>query len=210
MASPSNKATLIFIYNKKTRFIMNKNSKKRNWAFVVYPESAPENWIDILQETGLQCVISPLHDQDLNPDNTPKKPHYHVIACYSGPTTYNVVKKLADSLNAPIPQHLESVKGYFRYLTHKDNPEKAQYSPFDIKNLNGFNILDFAELTRYEITEIKKELIKLINENQIFEYCNLLDFLIFNGLISQFEVASNNTIFLNSYLSSKRYTQSKT
>ena len=43
-------------------------------------------------KTGLQCAISPLHDKDMNPDNTPKKPHYHVILTYSGPTSYNVVK----------------------------------------------------------------------------------------------------------------------
>lgn len=184
---------------------MTKNIKKRNWAFVVYPESAPANWIDILQKTGLQCAISPLHDKDLNPDNTHKKPHYHVIACYSGPTSYNVVKTLTDNLNAPIPQALEQIKGYYRYLTHKDNPEKAQYSESNIKTINGFNILDFAELTRNEIGSIKKELIKLINKNQFIEYADLLDFLIFHELTTQFEVASNNTMFLNSYISSKRH-----
>ncbi|WP_222862631.1 Rep family protein, partial [Campylobacter concisus] len=29
----------------------NKNVKKRNWAFVAYPESMPANWLEILQET---------------------------------------------------------------------------------------------------------------------------------------------------------------
>lgn len=188
---------------------MTKNIKKRNWAFVVYPESAPTNWVDVLQKTGLQCVISPLHNQDKNPDNMLKKAHYHVIVCYSGPTSFNVVKSLTDSLNAPIPQHLEQVKGYYRYLTHKDNPEKAQYLESDIKTINGFNILDFAELTRNEVSQIKKELIVLINKNQIVEYCDLLDFLIANESMSQFEVASNNTIFFNSYISSKRHTREK-
>jgi len=188
---------------------MTKNIKKRNWAFVVYPESAPTNWVDVLQKTGLQCVISPLHNQDKNPDNTLKKAHYHVIVCYSGPTSFNVVKSLTDSLNAPIPQHLEQVKGYYRYLTHKDNPEKAQYLESDIKTINGFNILDFAELTRNEVSQIKKELIVLINKNQIVEYCDLLDFLIANESMSQFEVASNHTIFFNSYISSKRHSIDK-
>ena len=77
---------------------MAKNVKKRNWAFVLYPESAPENWREELQKTGLQCAISPLHDRDMNPDSTPKKAHYHVILTYSGPTSYNVVKALTDAL----------------------------------------------------------------------------------------------------------------
>ena len=41
--------------------------KKRYWAFVLYPESAPENWKEILQQTGLSCCVSPLHDKDINP-----------------------------------------------------------------------------------------------------------------------------------------------
>ena len=90
------------------------NVKKRNWAFLVYPESAPVDWQEILQKTGLQCAISPLHDMDLDPTGEPKKAHYHVIACYSGPTSYNVVKSLTDALQCPIPQPLEQVRGYYR------------------------------------------------------------------------------------------------
>ena len=107
---------------------MAKNVKKRYWAFVLYPESAPEEWRQILTETGLECAISPLHDKDINPDGTPKKAHYHVILCYAGPTTYNCVKTLTESLNQPVPQPIEQVKGYYRYFSHKDNPEKYQYS----------------------------------------------------------------------------------
>ena len=101
--------------------------KARYWWFVVYPESAPNDWIEKIQMTGLPFCISPLHDKDKNPDNTPKKAHYHVIVCYNGPTTYSNVKKtLTDILNAPHPQYLNAVKGAYRYLTHQDNPEKYQ------------------------------------------------------------------------------------
>ena len=156
---------------------MAKNIKKRNWAFVLYPESAPADWREQLQKTGLQCAISPLHDKDMNPDNTPKKSHYHVILTYSGPTSYNVVKALTDGFNQPIPQALEQVRGYYRYLTHKDNPEKAQYDEREIKTINGFNIADFSELTRSEITQIKKTLQALIRQYDIVEYAQLMDFL---------------------------------
>ena len=82
------------------------NVKKNKWAFVLYPESAPENWLEELQFTGLQIAISPLHDKDINPDGEIKKAHYHVILIYDGPTTYNNVKQLTDRLNQPIPQPL--------------------------------------------------------------------------------------------------------
>lgn len=43
-------------------------------------------------------------------------------------------------------------------LGYYDNPEKAQYDEREIKTINGFNIADFSELTRSEITQIKKTL----------------------------------------------------
>lgn len=81
--------------------------KKRYWAFVLYPESAPEDWKEILQMTGLSCCVSPLHDKDINPTGEPKKAHYHVILCYSGPTTLKCVKAITDQLNQPRPIALE-------------------------------------------------------------------------------------------------------
>ena len=181
-----------------------KNVKKRNWAFVLYPESAPVDWEEQLRQTGLQCAISPLHDKDLNPDGEPKKAHYHVILCYSGPTSYNVVKGLTDRLNQPIPQALEQVRGYYRYLTHEDNPEKAQYSKLDIKTINGFDIGDFVELTRSEVLKIKREIQQLIRDNSIFEYADLMDILMDGGepFASHYEVASNNTLYFKSYITS--------
>ena len=181
-----------------------KNVKKRNWAFVLYPESAPENWRELLQQTGLQCVISPLHDKDLDPDGNPKKAHHHIILVYSGPTSFNVVKQLTESLNQPIPQALEQVRGYYRYLTHKDNPEKAQYSEDDIETINGFNIADFVELTKTEVNAYKRKLQKLIINLDIVEYCDFMDFLLDNEMWTEYDIGSNNTYFFEKYISSRR------
>ncbi len=182
-----------------------KTTKKRNWAFILYPESAPENWREVLQQSGLQCAISPLHDMDVNATGESKKAHYHVIACYSGPTSYNVVKALCDSLNSPIPQALEQVRGYYRYLTHKDNPEKAQYSDMDITTINGFSISDFVELTKSEITKIKREIQSFIRNNDLIEYSDLMDLLQdMSENLDWYDVASNNTYFFEKYISSRR------
>lgn len=203
---------------------MAKNSKKRNWAFFIYPSkeyldkvgtdydgadgygTAPENWIEELQKTGLQCAISPLHDKDKLEDGSGrvKKPHWHVIACYSGPTSFNVVKELTDRFNAPIPQALEQIRGYYRYLTHKDNPEKYQYNELDIRTINGFNIADFTELTRSEVTQIKKRLQSLIRELDIYEYADLMDLLQDEERNEDYDVASNNTYFFKQYIDSRR------
>ena len=182
-----------------------KTIKKRNWVFILYPESAPDNWREVLQQSGLQCVISPLHDKDKDATGEDKKPHWHIIACYSGPTSYNVVNALCDSLNAPIPQALEQVRGYYRYLTHKDNPEKAQYNDLDITTINGFNITDFVELTKSEIISIKRAVQTFIREVNLLEYSDLMDLLQdMEEHYEWYDVASNNTYFFEKYISSRR------
>ena len=130
-----------------------------------------------------------------------------MIACYSGPTSYNVVKGLTEQLHAPGPQALEQVRGYYRYLTHKDNPEKAQYSENDIQTLNGFYIGDFVELTKSEVLNIKRDSLTLIREADILEYSDFLNLLQDSDMVQQFDVASSNTLFFDRYISSRRNKQ---
>ena len=183
-----------------------KNVKKRNWAFVLYPESAPADWREQLQKTGLPCAISPLHDRDVNADGEPKKPHYHVMIFYQGPTSYNVVKRLTDGLNQPIPQVVEQVRGYYRYLTHMDNPEKAQYPASGIRTLNGFDIGDFVDMTKSEVTKVLRALMDYIRENDLMEYADLMDMTMCEGVPPEwFDVASSHTLFFTGYLKSRRF-----
>lgn len=182
--------------------------KKRYWAFVLYPESAPENWKELLQQTGLSIAISPLHDKDLDPTGLPKKPHYHIILCYDGPTTFNNVKaNITEPLGQPIPIGLEQVRGYFRYLTHKDNPEKYQYNEKDIETINDFDIDNYNDLSKSQINVILIETQKLINCYNITEYCDLLDLLLSLEKYSYLDVAMNHTILFNTYITSRRNKQ---
>lgn len=181
------------------------NTKKRNWATVCYPESVPENWLEILKQSGVQAAVSPLHDRDLEADEkTPKKPHWHVLMVYPGPKSLASMKAFCATFGGVQPVALEAVRGYYRYLTHKDNPEKAQYSEEGITLLNGFSILDWVELTRSEVLKVKKDLVALIRQRDIVEYSALLNYLEDTGLETEFEVACNNTIFLNTYITSRR------
>ena len=185
-----------------------KNVKKRCWAFVLYPESAPKDWREQLAKSGIQCAVSPLHDRDTNPTGEPKKPHHHVILVYGNPTTYSNVKAFTNGrLGQTIPQPLEQVRGYYRYLTHADNPEKAQYSAGDIQLLNGFDIRDYVEMTKSEVMRYKRELLAFVRDNDILEYSDLLDILMDGGEATAdlLEVASNHTLMLTKYIASRRY-----
>ena len=172
--------------------------KGRHFAFVVYPESAPEDWVDRLQETGLSFVVSPLHDQDINPDNTPKKPHYHVIVSWGNTTTFKSAKGLCDMLNCPIPQLLKSCNGMYRYLTHKDNPEKHQYTE-QPKTYNGWvRPLDGADVTR-----LKEEIYDIVFKDDCRDYSVLVSCCKRYGS-EYFNVVSNHTFFFKAVCDSYR------
>ena len=177
--------------------------KKRNWGGVVYPESAPEDWIDILKLKGISFAVSPLHDKDVNPTGENKKAHWHIILSFPGPTTDKTVKQIMDEIGQPLPIALESVRGYFRYFTHKDNPEKYQYDSTQIQLFNGFDVTDI--LNNFEVFQFLKEIQVMVIEHDIVEYSDLLDYLMQQGYMELWNVACSHTLFLNTYITSKRH-----
>ncbi len=177
--------------------------KKRNWGAVVYPESAPDDWKEILKLKGVTFAVSPLHDSDINPTGEKKKEHYHIIMCFSGPTSANVVNEIMNELNQPIAIPLESVRGYYRYFTHKDNPEKFQYDERNIELYNGFDVSDV--LNAFEVFQCLKQVQMLVLEHEFLEYSDLMDFLVSNDFMELWNVACSHTLFLNSYITSKRH-----
>lgn len=122
---------------------MTDKQKSRGWLCVVYPESAPEDWINRLATAGAQVLISPLHDQDLNADGEPKKAHYHVILLWEGPTTASNAQRMVDMISGVGCFPMATLRGAARYLCHMDNPEKHQYDAQDVRQLGG---LDYNEI----------------------------------------------------------------
>lgn len=180
--------------------------KSRYWAGVIYADSAPEDWIDQLEQTGLPCAISPYHNLDINPTGEPKKPHWHIILCWDGPTTYKCARRIVcDMLHAPSPMKIEHVGGYYRYLTHEDNPEKEQYDKNQIRLLNGFCIEDYTTESEREIDAVNDYVLTWIQLRKIYEYADLIDTLREAGETQALRFSRRNTIYLKAYLDSKRY-----
>lgn len=111
--------------------------RTRNYATVVYPESAKENWQSILAEQFIPAFISPLHDNDVNPTGEPKKPHYHVIIMFDSVKTVEQAREVFDLIGGVGVEVVKSIRGYARYLCHLDNPEKAQYDTAKVRSLCG-------------------------------------------------------------------------
>ncbi len=147
--------------------------RTRNFGTVVYPESAPDGWLEWLGEQCIPCFISPLHDSDINPDGEQKKPHYHVLLMYDGVKTQEQVQPVFDSIGGVGFEIVQSTRGYARYLCHLDNPEKHQYNPDEVRTFGG---VDYMEVIGLPVDELKAigEMMAFVDENMITSFAQLL------------------------------------
>lgn len=148
----------------------------RIWSFIVYPESAPERWEDILSEYRVPWCCSPLHQFDHNPDGEVKKAHWHCIISFDGVQSYDQVADMIKPLNGTIPIPCKSVRGSVRYMAHMDNPEKFQYSQKDIRSFNGFDHEQYLALSVTDQKFAISEMIDWLNQQDCFEPSVLMDF----------------------------------
>lgn len=177
-------------------------TKSRYWVSLIYPESAIPDWIDILTMSGLPIAISPLHDSDVFPDGTFKKPHYHILFCWDGPTTESVAAEVCNSIGAIHPKRCLSVKGSYEYWTHLNNPEKFQYRDEDRINLNGFDVNNYAVLSNIEELELIKYIKSIIRNNNITNLWTLSETLE-NEDLQAFQYLNCHTILFKSLVESK-------
>lgn len=157
--------------------------RTRNWTVVLYPEDLPLNWREILDEKRFKWIESPLHDQDLNADGTPKKPHHHAIFMFSSVKTYDQLKGLlkmifgesetGSIIGVANPQKVADRGALVRYFAHLDHPDKAQYSINDIVGHNGADPTDVMKYSRTEKQNLIIEMEEFIEEHNITELCDL-------------------------------------
>lgn len=134
------------------------------YATIVYPESAPTDWLDKLEEEHIQALVSPIHDKDIEKDGKEKKPHYHVILMFESLKSMKQVKEITDKFGGVGTLPLHSLGGYSRYLCHLDNSEKAQYNPEDVKEISGAN---YKECCRCNDSQEKEDEANLIELTQL-------------------------------------------
>lgn len=151
------------------------SGRTRNFATVIYPESAPENWQDILSEQKVPAFISPLHDKDTNPFGEAKKPHYHVVVMYEGVKTMEQAEDLFNQIGGVGNEKVQSIRGYARYLCHLDNPEKYQYNQEDVRCLGGADYVSTIGLALDKYKAIG-EMIDYCIENKLTSYAALLNY----------------------------------
>jgi hypothetical protein len=180
------------------------NCRTRNFACVIYPESAPTNWEEILTEQFVPSFISPLHEFDVNPTGEVKKPHYHVMIMFDGVKTTEQAKVIFEAIGGVGCEIVQSVRGYARYLCHLDNPEKYQYSPEYVKQLCGADYHSIIGLVTDKYKAVR-EIINFCKVNDIVAYSELLEYAsVYRD--DWFRVlCDNGTVVVKEYLKSRAW-----
>lgn len=181
------------------------SGRVRNFATVVYPESAPDNWQSILADWFVPSFISPLHSDDVNPTGEAKKPHYHVLLMFDGVKTIEQAREVFDSINGVGCEKVSSIRGYARYLCHLDNPDKAQYDTADVVCLAGADYPATIGLASDKYKAIA-EMMHFCSDNGIYSYASLLEYCSFNRYDWFRVLCDNGTVVMKEYLKSKSWT----
>ena len=181
------------------------DTRERVFATVVYPESAPADWVDRVKEWHVPAFISPFHDKDVNADGEPKKGHYHLMLVFDGKKAFDTqVKPLFDEINAVGREKIISVRGYARYLTHMDNPEKYQYDKSEVMALGGLNYELYCQSPSDE-QQTLKDMQKFVRENHIISFADFADYCAENNETWYKLLTEKKTYYFTKYMKSIEY-----
>lgn len=179
-------------------------ARYRNFATVVYPESAPEGWQGLLAEQCVPAFISPLHDKDINPTGEPKKPHYHVVIMFEGKKSLEQAQEIFNVVNGVGCEKVNSIRGYARYLCHLDNPEKVQYDISETVSLAGADYINTIGLATDKYNAIA-EMIDFCEMCNVYSYRELLIYSMNNRSDWYRILCDSGTYVLREYLKSRHW-----
>lgn len=152
-------------------------SRTRNYACVLYPESADPNWRSIISESHVPCFVSPFHDKDCNPDGEIKKAHYHIMVMYDSVKTLEQAQDFFQSFGGVGCEVVNSVRSYARYLCHLDNPEpeKHKYNTHEVVSYGG---ADYQAIigTMADKQRHLREMTTWVKENNVFAFSDLWEY----------------------------------
>ncbi|HFI0787518.1 TPA: replication protein [Streptococcus suis] len=186
---------------------MSKEKRSNKWTFLLYQESAPENYLEILEEMHVPFVLSPWHDKDVNRQTGEiKKSHKHGALFFDSLKSYSQVSELlTGKLNTP--SHVEiimSPKGMYDYFIHAENPDKTPYKLEDIESGCGFELDKFLLSNTNDL--FLATIIDLIEEYNFTEFKTLVNFARDKEpmLLS---LIVDKTYFFAKYLDSRRHSE---
>lgn len=178
-------------------------TRTRNYATIVYPESAAENWLEKLRELRVNVFVSPLHDKDKKEDGTQKKQHYHVMVMFDSPKTVDQAADVFGVIGGVGVEIIQSRTAYARYLCHLDDDDKEKY---EIEKVIEIGAVSYRGVicTKEDEFETFCAILDIINANDLVYYSDLIDICRATG-VDFLRIASGKTIFFTAYLKSLEY-----
>lgn len=188
--------------------LLPKDGRSTEWCCIIYPGQGgtlPDDWREYLDSFHNPWIESPVHNADMNADDTEKKEHIHIAFKFDSKKSFEQVTAITEYLNGTIPKIMVSPRGMIRYFVHMDNPEKAQYSVDDIICHCG------AEIDKYFVPSAQlrysmiADMMDYIDENNIVEIQDLMRYAR-NYNIEWFRLLCDNSTFvISSYIKSARH-----
>ena len=128
-----------------------------------------------------------------------KKPHFHLVFIFDSLKGSNQVKEITDKIKSVGQLKVLSISGTIRYLTHKECKDKAQYDEKDIVAIGGVDVNKYLKNETEKEEDTNKEFYSIVNlcvEFSLFEFADLVDFLLCTERYEQFKLGSYKFIFL--------------
>ena len=185
--------------------------RTRNWCGIIYPDSAPENWREILEENIIVgTFVSPLHHgwsgSELDED---KKDHYHIIMMFSGVKKHAQVKEIFDVIGVVMIQPIDDMRKMCRYLIHLDHPNKEQFKG-DYESLISCYCETFDTWLNYiempaEKLDVIGEMLDFIDSNSIISFYELLRYAQYNNKYWFKSLTSNSAYVISQAIKSKNW-----
>ena len=119
-------------------------------------EIAPE-WVDKVPKVG-----------------DPKKPHIHVMLRHSGNRSAAYSSKLFAQIGLEMNvyrwEKVEHVESMLRYFAHLDQPDKAEYSAFDVVGFGGIDLSCLVKSDNNSKLKVLCELQTYVDDNKVQSY----------------------------------------
>jgi hypothetical protein len=185
-----------------------KDERTRIWTIIVYEDSAPDDWREIIRAEHCKAWVSPYHDSDISADGSPKKPHWHVVLAYAGKKSINQIQAVSDKLSGVKVLWeqcaVADLRGMVRYLVHFDDANKHQYRMDEIECYGGADKLEFFQGAD-DVDECVGQMLDWLDEQGVTSFSMLARYARANRPDWFRVLSSKRTVFIAQYCKSLQW-----
>ena len=130
--------------------------------------------------TNIKTFAMIVHNNDVNDDGSPKKPHFHAVLTFSDSTRLSVISKALKVPCQYIGKIFTTTRLAQEYLIHKNDVTKYQYSPSDV--ISSFDYVEFLSkrdntLKKERLESIANDILNgVIREYNLFSHVSIMEF----------------------------------